>query len=223
MNADTSTRPSAAAIALMEAAEQLIAAKGIDGVSSREVARQAGQKNHSAVNYNFGSFEGLVDALIDYRSTPINRLREQQLAALLAASPEPALADLVGLMVRPMAAQLLAPAGQHQFLNLLSQLLSRDHWREVFMRNRSQADAVNTLGALAEARLGKQLPREVCHERLRLLGSHIVHSVAGWDAQIRSGALPRSADALHWRIEDFITYSVAGLTAPAATTAGSKQ
>lgn len=211
------------AIALIEAAEQLIGEKGIDGVSSREIARLAGHKNHSAVNYNFGSYEALVEALIEHRSAPISQQRKELFAALLAAPAVPSLEDLVGLMVRPMAAQLLAPEGQHHFLNLLSQLLTRDHWQQVFLENRRRDNTLQRIGELIESRLQQQLPATVCQERLQRLGSQIVHCVAEWDRRVRASTLEATPEALNWRIEDFIVCSVAALTAPTRPTSPEKQ
>lgn len=219
MNTAPTPRPDTGApgaIALLHAAEALFVENGIDGTSSREIARRAGQKNHSAVNYHFGSFEGLVDALIEYRVAPVNRLREEQLAALLERDPLPPLRELVGLMLRPMAAQLLAPGGRTHYLNLVSQLLSRSHWRELFMHNRSRASTLQAIADLAVQHLQHSLPAAIYEERLRLLGTHIVHCVAEWDTQLRNGELPRDPAALEWRIEDFINYSLAGLTAPSS-------
>lgn len=222
MQATPERQTGTGAISLMEAAERLIAEKGIDGVSSREIARLAGHKNHSAVNYNFGSYEGLVEALIEHRSAPISQQRREQLAALLAASAEPRLEDLVGLMVRPMAAQLLAPAGQNHFLNLLSQLLTRDHWQQIFLHNRRRDSTLLRIGERVEARLHTQLPSAVCHERLQRLGNQIVHCVAEWDSRVRAGTLEATPEALDWRINDFIACSVAALTAPARPTSPEK-
>ena len=50
--------------ALKRAALQLFAARGIDGVTVREIAKEAGQKNHGALAYYFGSKEALVRELI---------------------------------------------------------------------------------------------------------------------------------------------------------------
>jgi AcrR family transcriptional regulator len=52
---------------LILAAEQLFATNGILGASMREIATRAGQGNHAAVQYHFGSREGLIRALFDYR------------------------------------------------------------------------------------------------------------------------------------------------------------
>lgn len=201
------------AVSLLETAEQLIAEQGIDGVSSREIARRAGQKNHSAVNYNFGSFEGLVEALINYRVGPVNRRREQQLARLLAQPEPPSLRDLVNLMVRPLAQQLLQADDAH-YLSLLAQLLSRPPWRDLFMRNRARSSSLRQISAMTEPHL-QHLPAAIRQERLILLGRHSVQVVAEWHSQCRSGELTATAAELNWRIDDFITYSVAGLMAPA--------
>ena len=52
-------------IKIIEAAERLFAQKGIDKVSTREIAREAGQKNHSALKmrysplpYHYGQSSG---------------------------------------------------------------------------------------------------------------------------------------------------------------------
>ncbi|WP_116366842.1 TetR/AcrR family transcriptional regulator [Parahaliea mediterranea] len=206
--------PSPSALTLLHTAEQLIAEQGIDGVSSREIARRAGQKNHSAVNYNFGSFEGLVEALIHYRVEPVNRRREQQLARAQAAGATPSLRELVDLMIRPLAEELLQPPGHTHYLSLLAQLLPRPPWRELFMRNRARSGALREVSALAEAQL-THLPPRVRQERLRLLGGHIVQVVAEWDTQRRSGELGSAPEELAWRLDDFIHYSLAGLSAPA--------
>jgi hypothetical protein len=159
-----------------------------------------------------------VEALIGHRSAPISQQRKELFAALLAAPAAPSLEDLVGLMVRPMAAQLLAPAGQHHFLNLLSQLLTRDHWQQVFLENRRRDHTLLRIGEQVEARLHARLPSAVCHERLQRLGNQIVHCVAEWDSRIRAGTLEATPEALNWRIEDFIVCSVAALTAPTRPT-----
>jgi AcrR family transcriptional regulator len=48
-------------------AERLFAAHGLDGVSLREIGVAAGNANHSAVRYHFGSKEQLVEAIFLYR------------------------------------------------------------------------------------------------------------------------------------------------------------
>ncbi|HEY9563426.1 MAG TPA: helix-turn-helix domain-containing protein, partial [Nocardioides sp.] len=50
---------------ILDAAGALIAERGLEGVSLREITREAGQKNTTAVQYHFGDREGMLRALID--------------------------------------------------------------------------------------------------------------------------------------------------------------
>lgn len=63
----TAAAPSPGALGLVFAAERLFALHGIDGVSLRQVAAEAGSANNSAVHYHFGSKEGLIAAIFRYR------------------------------------------------------------------------------------------------------------------------------------------------------------
>ncbi len=65
---------------LIEVAERLFAERGIAGVSLREIGATADQRNTAAVRYHFGSKQGLVDAIFQYRMTPINARRLAMLA-----------------------------------------------------------------------------------------------------------------------------------------------
>jgi AcrR family transcriptional regulator len=58
-----SERGSATRALLLDVAEELIGARGMD-VSLREIAAAAGQRNNSAVRYHFGDKDGLIDALM---------------------------------------------------------------------------------------------------------------------------------------------------------------
>ena len=63
--ASTAPKPrSDAAEHLKAVALRLFAEKGIDGVTVRQIAEAAGQKNHAVVGYYFGSKEALVRELI---------------------------------------------------------------------------------------------------------------------------------------------------------------
>lgn len=55
---------SEAARHLKQIACRLFAGRGVDGVTVREIAEAAGQKNHAAVGYHFGSKEALIRELV---------------------------------------------------------------------------------------------------------------------------------------------------------------
>jgi AcrR family transcriptional regulator len=68
-------------LALIAAGERLFAERGLHGVSLREIGVAAGQRNNNVTQYHFGSKEGLVRAIFEYRSTIVNERRLQLLEA----------------------------------------------------------------------------------------------------------------------------------------------
>ncbi|MFD8813296.1 TetR/AcrR family transcriptional regulator [Streptomyces sp. NPDC059627] len=61
-------------------AEQLIADRGVDGVSLRQIGAAAGAANNSAVQYHFGTKDGLVEAIFTHRLPRLHRRRTMLLA-----------------------------------------------------------------------------------------------------------------------------------------------
>lgn len=84
---------------LMSAGERLIGVKGIDGVSLEEIARAAGQANKYAVQYHFGSREGLVQQILDTRMAAIEARR----AAILPDTDLSDVAAIVAAFITPLA------------------------------------------------------------------------------------------------------------------------
>lgn len=86
---------------LMHAAEKLIAEKGIEHVSIREILAEAGQNNSSALQYHFKNLKGLIIAIHKERAEQTRAERTLLLNELLEQDPDPALRSLCDLMVRP--------------------------------------------------------------------------------------------------------------------------
>lgn len=94
-------RSAATKNALMRAAEKLIAERGVENVSIREIVAAAGQKNESALQYHFNNLSGLLVAIHSERSEQVRSKRADLLEALLASTPEPSLRQLCSLMIEP--------------------------------------------------------------------------------------------------------------------------
>ncbi len=106
---------------ILRAAEVLFAERGLDAVSLREVAIRAGQKNTNAVQYHFGSKEGLVYAIWERHAAGIEAHR----ASLLAqAGGELPLVRVVDMLVTPVLAKLADEDGGREYLLIMSQLVS---------------------------------------------------------------------------------------------------
>jgi len=104
--------------------EVLFAEQGINGASMREIASKAGQRNHYAVQYHFGSREGLVRAIFEYRMEQMEPARQ---AMLEEATERDLLMDARRLLDIIMIPQLdLEDAdGNHSYASFLSQYLLR--------------------------------------------------------------------------------------------------
>ena len=94
--------PQSASVVILEAAEQLFADRGFASVALREIARSAGV-NVGSVTYHFGDKLGLLKAIYDRHTRPMNARRmellgearrvedrDQRLAAILRAYLVPA-------------------------------------------------------------------------------------------------------------------------------------
>lgn len=107
------------------AAETLFAREGIDGVSLRRIASAAGQGNHHAVQYHFGSRDGLVQAIFDYRMAQMDARR---LLMFERAEREGRLEDgrtLAEIIFIPQL-DLIDSYGDYSYANFLCQYLLRN-------------------------------------------------------------------------------------------------
>ncbi|MFZ8914099.1 MAG: TetR/AcrR family transcriptional regulator, partial [Pseudomonadales bacterium] len=59
--------------ALMQAAERLMATRGLGNVTIRQIVAAAKQKNESALQYHFKSLQGLIDAIHE----DLNRVKDK--------------------------------------------------------------------------------------------------------------------------------------------------
>src|SRR4051812_17321889 len=100
---------------ILIAAERLFADRGVDNVSLREIGERAGQRNNSAVQYHFGTKQGLIQALYDLRLVPLN---EQRLS-MLAGTDAPSLVDLAQIYVTPLSYAVIAAHGTWAYARFL--------------------------------------------------------------------------------------------------------
>jgi AcrR family transcriptional regulator len=92
---------------LMDAALHLLAQRGEDGVTLRELT-DAAEANVAAVSYHFGSLRSLCDAAIE---DALDRYLNAQHEAVSALGPEPTVEELAAAFAAPMM-QALAAGGR---------------------------------------------------------------------------------------------------------------
>jgi AcrR family transcriptional regulator len=95
---------------LSSATERLVAERGLDSVSLRQVVSAAGVGNASAVQYHFGGRAGLIRAVLQ-RHHPAVEARRHALLDQYDAAAGADLRLLGGALVRPLAAELAVDGG----------------------------------------------------------------------------------------------------------------
>ncbi len=107
-------------IALMEAAEKLMAERGAHQVSIKEIVAEAGQKNPSALQYHFKNLQGLVEAIHDRRSEQTRTKRAQMLTERQSQTGELELRDLCELMFVPSFLLAKSDVNYRQYVKAFS-------------------------------------------------------------------------------------------------------
>lgn len=110
---------------MLDAAEILIAGKGIDSFSVREINRVAGARNTSAAQYHFGDRDGVLAAIVS-RHHDDTESRRHALLDQYEATRRRDVRELAAALVRPLAAKLSDGDGGAAYLAILANRLTRD-------------------------------------------------------------------------------------------------
>lgn len=201
---------------LLDAAERLFAARGVDAVSVRAVNAAAGA-NVAAVHYHFGSKEALVDAVLRRRMDALGERRRAMLAAL-PADRAPTVRAVMEALVLPLAELSVDPTGP-----------GRAYVRVLAALQGGGADTRKLLGtAFApqfipfDAALARALPdlaEPLRHFRLALAGTLVVQTLADPEGIARALGLtddPTDLDPFdHAAVVDALLDTITGaLAAP---------
>lgn len=150
---------------LILTAERLFVEKGIDGASLRQITREAGQRNETALQYHFTGREGLLKALLEYRMGPINQRRLAFLNALDAASGGAPLGlrDVAQALVTPVVEHIWQSAERSFFSELLHQIQVQRKYLPFLLQ--SEYNEGNRRAAHAYWLAQRQIPEPVAIER----------------------------------------------------------
>ncbi|WP_418956159.1 TetR family transcriptional regulator [Streptomyces tritici] len=192
---------------LIRAAEEIFAVQGVHGGQLRDVVALAGQANPSAVQYHFGSREGLVDAVTAGRQLRTNAV----LAPLLAVAPDE-LPELVGVLVAAEASELDSDRGR-RCLRISAQLSHESGVRTRTPHPTLAGTPYWTLFERIEARLAAEgLPEPLRLERLDLALTVVGAAMADRARQYLHGVEPLTGRSLF--LSDLVATTTALLRAP---------
>lgn len=193
------------------AAERLIAQRGID-VPQRDITVEAGQRNNSAIQYHFGSRDGLIEAIIENRMAALEARRMELLAERETAGLDDDVRSLVELLVAPMLETPYRQGATH-YARFLEQV--RTH-PAVVAGAAAARPAVRIIMSRLERALD-ELPRPVRQARLEALATGMFSFLADHERAVESGRVdPAAHDLAAANIVDML---VAIVTAPPSAAA----
>lgn len=198
---------------LLDAAESLFAEHGLDGTSLRAITAEAGA-NLAAVNYHFGSKEGLIAAVFQRRIEPLNQERIRLLdEALAAASPKPpALEDTLRAFVAPILSLRAGGGNGGPCLQLLGRVFSEPSEIKMQVVSQFRPTAERFLKVLSQT-LPDLPPSEIMWRLHFLIGSLAHTAVAGDMIQMMSAG-KCDAGGGQDTVHRFTAYAAAGFRAP---------
>lgn len=125
---------------ILNAAEQLFARDGYHATSLRSITTEA-RANLAAVNYHFGSKESLLEAVIERRLSPLNKVRQGRLDALMRKTAQtgevPCCRDILRTFIEPTLRLRQQGSGTEDFVALIGRTLAepRGLAMSIFMRH----------------------------------------------------------------------------------------
>jgi AcrR family transcriptional regulator len=177
------TRPrSDAAEHLKAVARLLFAGRGVDGVTVREIAEAAGQKNHAAVGYHFGSKDALVREIVVDGAVLIDRRRNDWLDRLEAEGGPRTVREIVDVLI--YAGVDMAPGGGENGYSRFVVMLGMTH-RQFFMdtiAGRWNAGYLRCLEHLR--RLMPDMPAAMKNQRFVFMGAYLGGVLAAREAEL---------------------------------------
>jgi AcrR family transcriptional regulator len=205
---------------ILNAAEELFMQHGFEATSMRMITAEA-KVNLAAVNYHFGSKEGLIEEVFSRRLTGLNAERLRLLDALEVEAagrplpPERIIEAFFGVALR--LSQDVEHGGR-TFVRLLGRAYTEP---ARFIRDYLAEQYAEVLARFKKA-LVRSLPHIPTDEliwRMHFMFGTMSYTIAGTDAlQLIASCEPRESDDVEAVLRRAMPFLVAGLTAPIATT-----
>ncbi|PLX86873.1 MAG: hypothetical protein C0618_08225 [Desulfuromonas sp.] len=201
---------------ILNAAEQLFAKEGYHFTSLRTITTTA-DANLAAVNYHFGSKEGLLKAVIERRLKPLNQRRADRIEKILSTAAteqrRPRTTDLLRAFIEPTLAFRNEGPGAVEFIALIGRAMNEpdETVRNCFIQQ------VMPLFILLYEGLKKarpELAEEILLTRLHFVLGAMSHVMcAGARPQISIPGIPQPLTDTP-QAEEMIRFACAGLEAP---------
>jgi AcrR family transcriptional regulator len=174
--------------AILAAAERLYAEHGMFAVSNRQVSEAAGQGNNAAVGYHFGTKADLVLAIEQKHREPVEQLREEMVAELVAnVGPGAGMRDWVGCLVRPLTEHLTALGSPTWYARFAAQAMTDPAYYNIVVKEAlSSPSLVQVIDGIN--RCLPNLTTDVRYERNIMARNLLIHTCADLERSLAAGA-----------------------------------
>lgn len=197
---------------LLDAAEQLFADRGFESVSVRDVTQLA-KANVAAVNYHFGSRDGLVAMVVTRYITPVNEERLLRLDALERkwSGKSVPLEEIIDAFVRPVVGTVRkSELSERLFCKLVGRIFAlQGGGGPVAVEEQMKISIVRFSRAL-----GKALPTVSQEElvwRLHFLTGSLIHLLMNQEMLARLSNGVSGEPTMEVTLLRFIRFAAAGL------------
>ncbi|WP_460479937.1 TetR/AcrR family transcriptional regulator [Comamonas humi] len=198
---------------LLLTAERLIAEEGAGQVSLRRINAEAGARNLSAIHYHFGSLEGVITAIFEYRAPTVEQQRSHMLDELQRSGRQPSVEDVLRIAVWPLAATMLSDAADNhyvRFLSAINRVPQLDTWEVVPRRNRRSIIRCYLL----LRRMPLAVPADILHLRIIMGLREMFHVLADVDHNVRERHPGLRDPLVVFHANELITRLMSALQAP---------
>lgn len=195
---------SATRVRLIATAERLVADNGPGDVSARQICAAAGQTNNFAVQYHFGSKEGLLEAVFEHRLQRIDAVRYDLLADASAGNVSTPVRDLLDVMMLPLADEVLDP--DSKYVSFVSRVYLYQ-FSEVPLWFDGERLPVSRIGVRVNELIKDQLshlPEAVRNSRVRIVLSNCLLALANYEQRLDSGRSDDNSDDRHLPFSAFV-------------------
>ncbi|MFD4355734.1 TetR family transcriptional regulator [Nocardia sp. NPDC058518] len=205
---------------IIVAAERLIAEHG-RSVPLRDIAAAAGQRNNSAIQYHFGSRDGLIEAVVEFRLATLEVRRLELLAEQAGSGRPPGLHGLLEALVVPMF-ELAERHGIRHYARFLEQIHPHPAVSDAANLGSAGRTSVRVIMQGLDREL-TTLPPRLRVRRLRALTTMLFALLADHERAAEAGDA-RAGDAQAWgEIIDMLAGSLAApVSAPGVVSRGAQ-
>lgn len=194
---------------LLDTAGQVFAERGFADATSKEICSRAGA-NMAAVNYHFGSRDGLYEAVLVEAHHQLMRLEE--LAAIAGAPGDPR--AKLRTVIERIVEQVSSPAAHWGVRVLIRELLTPTAAAPALVNRAIAPKARLMLGLVGEI-IGLPVSHPAVQRSVLLVISPCIALLVG-PRQVRQTVLPALGQHSAALAEDMARYALAGLDAIAA-------